>query len=77
MERNIQNIKNASAVFNSTIDETKEKLVKEYESSYHIDIELLKQVKHHSIVLFEIISKWGFNAEQTLSILNTIDEQFV
>jgi len=58
--------------FDAHIQEYKNHLVTEEENRVVIDIDVLKRIENQSLILYEIVNRFGFNADDVENILKSI-----
>lgn len=75
MLENIDRMNDLSDLLENELETKKQNLLSKVDESLRVNIKLLQKEKTPSLILFEIINQFGFNASQVDDILNSIENQ--
>lgn len=74
-QENTEKIYAVENVFRSTVKEFKNRVLKEIDAIYYLDIEVIRKESENQIKLYEILKDFGFNYSQIKQIINTLDSE--
>jgi tRNA(Ile)-lysidine synthase len=72
-QENMEKIHAVENIFKNIVNEFKNRVLKEVDNSYYLDIEAIKKESEKQIKLYEVLKEFGFNYSQIKQIVEVLD----
>ncbi len=72
-QENMEKIHAVENIFKDIVNEFKNRVLKEVDNSYYLDIEAIKKESEKQIKLYEVLKEFGFNYSQIKQLVEVLD----